>query len=83
MVIANYMLSTEHQLVQADPSRWGWGIPTDISTWTEAERAQLASYELGIATLPPGELAEAGLPEPHASWVVNMENGWIENVLKK
>ena len=33
MVVANYIISPEFQLVMADPERWGWEIPTDPSTW--------------------------------------------------
>ena len=83
MIVANHILSTSNQLIQADPERWGWGLPTDPTTWTQAERDTLASYDLGVATLPTEALNAAAMPEPHASWVVPMEQGWIENVLEK
>ena len=35
MVLANHILSTENQLIQADPERWGWMLPTDVTTWTD------------------------------------------------
>ncbi|MYF82766.1 MAG: hypothetical protein F4176_01045 [Acidimicrobiia bacterium] len=82
MIVANHILSTENQLIQANPEQWGWGLPTDTSTWTQEERDILNSYDRGVATLPFDVLAAAGLPEPHASWPTQMEAGWIENVLE-
>ena len=82
MIVANHILSTENQLIQANPEQWGWGLPTDTTTWTQEERDILNSYDRGVATLPFDVLAAAGLPEPHASWPTQMEAGWIENVLE-
>lgn len=83
MVIANYILSPEFQLVMADPDQWGWLLPTDPTRYDEEFQATLASYELGIATLPADVLAAHTLPEPSGDWVTAMEQGWIENVLEQ
>ena len=83
MVLANYMLTPEFQLVMADPDQWGWLIPTDPSTWPAEDLATLNAYGTGIATLPASELAAKKLPEPLGDWVTAMEAGWIENVLEK
>ena len=82
MVVANYIVSPEFQLVMADPDRWGWDITTDPATWPEDAQAQLEAYERGVATLSADVLAEHALPEPPADWVTAMEQGWIDNVLE-
>ena len=81
-VAANHILSPEFQLIMADPDRWGWLIPTDTTKWTADQQATLASYDRGDATLGFAELAAAALPEPDASWVPQIEAGWLENVLQ-
>lgn len=83
MVIANYILSPEFQLVMADPDQWGWLIPTDPTTWPDDAQATLASYGTGVATLSLEVLNAAALPEPKGDWVTAFEAGWIENVLEK
>ena len=82
MVLANYILSPEFQLIMADPEQWGWLVPTDPSTWPEDAQATLANYGTGIATIPAAELTSKALPEPQGEWVTAMEAGWIENVLE-
>jgi len=83
MVLANYIISPEFQLVMADPDQWGWLIPTDPTTWPAEAQDTLASYGTGVATLPASVLAASALPEPAGDWVKAMEAGWIENVLEK
>jgi putative spermidine/putrescine transport system substrate-binding protein len=82
MVVANYIVSPEFQLVMADPERWGWEISTDPATWPEEAQTQLGAYERGVATLAADVLAAHALPEPPADWVTAMEQGWIDNVLE-
>lgn len=82
MVLANFILSPEFQLVMADPGRWGWEISTDPGRWPTEAQQTLASYARGVATLPAEELAARALPEPRAEWVTKMEAGWIDNVLE-
>jgi putative spermidine/putrescine transport system substrate-binding protein len=82
MVVANYIISPEFQLVMADPERWGWEISTDPATWPEEAQTRLEGYERGVATLPADILAANALPEPPADWVTAMEQGWIDNVLE-
>ncbi|MGH8926594.1 MAG: ABC transporter substrate-binding protein [Acidimicrobiia bacterium] len=83
MVVANYIISPEFQLVMADPERWGWEIPTDPATWPEEAQAALESYQRGVATLPAAELASKALPEPNGEWVTALEEGWVANVLEQ
>lgn len=83
MVLANYIISPEFQLVMSDPDQWGWLVPTDPTTWPEEAQATFASYGSGVATLPADVLNSHALPEPSGDWVTQMEAGWIENVLEK
>lgn len=83
MVLANYILSPEYQLVLTNPDIWGWETPTDPDTWPADARATLDGYERGVATLDPDVLASHALPEPRADWVTEIEAGWIENVLNR
>jgi putative spermidine/putrescine transport system substrate-binding protein len=83
MVLANYILSPEFQLVLMDPDRWGWLSPVDPTRYPEDFQQTLATFELGPATLPPEVLASHALPEPNSDWVTAMEQGWLQNVLEK
>lgn len=83
MVVANYMVSPEFQLIMADPARWGWLMTIDPTRMSEEQQATLAGYERGPATLAPDVLAASALPEPNGAWVEAMEAGWTENVLQK
>lgn len=83
MVIANWIVDPEMQLIMADPTRWGWLMTIDPSRMSAEQQAQLAAYELGPATLPADVLAAKALPEPKGDWVTAMEKGWTENVLQK
>ena len=83
MVIANWIVDPEMQLIMADPARWGWLMTIDPTRMSAEQQAQLAGYELGPATLPADVLAAKALPEPKGDWVTAMEKGWTENVLQK
>lgn len=83
MVIANWIIDPEMQLIMADPTRWGWLMTIDPTRMSAEQQAQLAGYELGPATLPAEVLAAKALPEPKGEWVTAMEKGWTENVLQK
>jgi putative spermidine/putrescine transport system substrate-binding protein len=82
MVVANYMLSEDYQLVMIDPEKWGWLSPISPTVYSQEFQDAVAAMELHPATLPPDALAAAALPEPPAAWVTAMEEGWIENVLE-
>ena len=83
MVVANYMVSPEFQLIMGDPDQWGWFMTIDPRRMGAADKATLASFELGVATLSPDVLAANALPEANGDWVTAIEEGWIENVLEK
>jgi putative spermidine/putrescine transport system substrate-binding protein len=82
MVVANYMLSEDFQVVMIDPEKWGWLSPISPTVYSPEFQEAVAAMELHPATLSPDALAAAALPEPPATWVTAMEEGWIENVLE-
>ncbi|MEZ4860712.1 MAG: ABC transporter substrate-binding protein [Caldilineaceae bacterium] len=82
MVLANYLLSPEYQILLTDPTELGWLVAIDPTRLDQAQQEQLATIERGIATLPPAELNSHALPEARASWVAPIEQGWEENVLQ-
>jgi putative spermidine/putrescine transport system substrate-binding protein len=83
MVIANYIVSPEFQLIMADPNRWGWLMSIDPARMSAEQQAQLAAYARSPAALAPDVLAASALPEASADWVTAIERGWIENVLQQ
>ncbi|MFM7171891.1 MAG: ABC transporter substrate-binding protein, partial [Caldilinea sp.] len=83
LVVANWLIDPEMQLILADPARWGWLMTVDPTRLSAAQQAQLASYDVGVATLPAAVLAAKALPEPQGEWVAAMEKGWVEQVLQK
>ena len=83
MVIANYLLSPEFQLVMADPAQWGWLLPTDPARYPAGVPGGLRRLRAWPGHAAAGVLAAAALPEPDGDWVQAMEEGWVENVLKR
>jgi len=83
LVLTNYLLSPEYQILLTDPNELGWLVAIDPIRLSATEQAQLAAVERGVAALPPAELNSHALPEARASWVAPIEQGWEENVLKK
>lgn len=83
MVLANYLISADYQLVMTDPRELGWKMAIDPTRLSDNEQETLAAIPNGVATLPAEELSAAALPEADASWVSVIEEGWIENVLQK
>ena len=75
MVLANFMLSPDAQVMMQDPNVWGLGTVLDMEALSPVDRARFDALELGVATLTPDELG-AALPEPHPSWMVRLEEDW-------
>ncbi len=81
MVLANLLLSPDAQLDKVVD--WGSMPAIDPILLPDEWRAKFEALPRGEATLPFGVLAERRLPEPQATWVDAIEEGWIENVLNK
>ncbi len=75
MVVADFLLSPEAQLRKQDPAVWGDPTVLDLAQLAPADRARFDALPLGPATLRPEELGP-GLPEPHASWMLRIEDAW-------
>lgn len=76
MVLADFLMSPEAQLRKQDPTVWGDPTVLDVTKAPAAERAAFDKLDLGIATLKPSELGIV-LPEPHPSWMVELEKTWL------
>jgi len=76
MVIANLLLSPQAQARALDPAYLGYGTVLDMARLSPEDRARFDQIDLGIATLAPDQLG-AALPEPHPSWMVQIEADWI------
>lgn len=76
MVLADFLMSPEAQLRKQDPVVWGDPTVLDVTKTPTQERAAFDKLDLGIATLKPSELGSV-LPEPHPSWMVELEKAWL------
>ncbi|MDP2696634.1 ABC transporter substrate-binding protein [Thalassospira sp.] len=75
MVLADFLMSPEAQVMKQDPDILGSSTVLDLAKIPDDVRAQFEALDLGIATLTPQELGKA-LPEPHPSWMELVETGW-------
>lgn len=81
IVTANFLASPEAQIqrmkeLNATPPLWGEQLSAE-------QQADLASVERGPAMLPPEILEAHKLPELQSDWLIAIEEGWEENVLKQ
>lgn len=75
LVLANFLMSPEAQARKQDPNVWGDPTVLNIEKLSDDDAALFTALELGIATLKPEELGPM-LPEPHPSWMVEIEKEW-------
>ena len=75
MVVADFLMSPDAQIEKQKPNVWGDFTVLDVKNLPETDRARFAAIDLGVATLPPSELG-AALPEPHPSWMTELEKAW-------
>lgn len=83
MVVADFLLSPEAQLVKADPSVWGDLPAIDIQRLPAEWQEKFRSLPRGPATLPDSVLQQHRLPEPPSEILIRLEKGWESQVLKK
>jgi putative thiamine transport system substrate-binding protein len=76
MVVADFLMSPEAQAHKQDPRVWGDGTVLDLAALMPEDRARFDALPLGVATLPPEELTPVR-PEPHPSWMVEIEAEWL------
>ncbi|MEE9315328.1 MAG: ABC transporter substrate-binding protein [Rhizobiaceae bacterium] len=75
LLLANFLISPEAQTRKQNPKVWGDPTVLNVSKLNDTEQAAFAALDLGIATLKPEELGPM-LPEPHPSWMVEIEKEW-------
>jgi putative spermidine/putrescine transport system substrate-binding protein len=82
MVVANFLLSPEAQLVKADIEQWGDFPAIDIARLSPEWQKKFAALPRGIATLPDDVLQAHQLPEPPSEILIRLEKGWDTHVLR-
>lgn len=81
-VVANFLQSPEAQLEKQDPEGWGDLTVLELDRLPEDRRKEFAELS-GKATLPTDVLQENRLPEARTEWLLALEEGWQEKVLKE
>jgi len=76
MVVADFLLSPEAQAAKQDPTVWGDFTVLDVAGLEPADRARFDRLPRGVATLPPEALTPVR-PEPHPSWMTEIEAEWL------
>ncbi|HKK32701.1 MAG TPA: ABC transporter substrate-binding protein [Desulfomicrobiaceae bacterium] len=77
MVVINFLLSPEAQLLSQDPTVRGTFSVLDMDRLPEEYRRKFAEMDLGPATLSAKELGTP-LAEPHPSWLNRLVDEWHE-----
>ncbi len=75
LLLANFLITPEAQMRKQDPNIWGDPTVLNVAKMNDEDKARFAALDLGIATLKPEEL-DPMLPEPHPSWMVEIEKEW-------
>jgi putative thiamine transport system substrate-binding protein len=76
MVVADFLMSPEAQAKKQDPAVWGDFTVLDVAGLEPAERERFERLPRGVATLPPEALTPVR-PEPHPSWMIQIEAEWL------
>jgi putative spermidine/putrescine transport system substrate-binding protein len=82
MVVANFLLSPEAQLMKADPDVWGDFPAIDPTRLSPEWQERFKKLPRGPATLSDAELQAHQLPEPPSEILIKLEKGWEQHVLK-
>jgi putative spermidine/putrescine transport system substrate-binding protein len=82
MVLANFLMSPEAQYHKNDPANWGDFSILDFDKLPVAYQKRFSSLDLGIATLDAQLLRSVAVPEIPSEYVVALERGWEEHVLR-
>ena len=81
LVTANFLCGLTAQLNAAETLNWT--TPLDLSQAPQPWQEAFAALERGPAMLPPDVLSAHRLPELQSPWLIAIEEGWSENVLRK
>lgn len=77
MVLADFMLSPAAQAKKENAEVWGDPTVLSLATLSPEDRKLFDDLPRGPATPAPDDLGRP-LPEPHPSWVKELERGWSE-----
>ena len=77
LVTANFLISPIAQARKQDPKIWGDPTVLDVKNLKPEDKKLFDELSLGVATLTPEELGNV-IPEPHPTWVTEIEKKWIE-----
>jgi len=80
--VANFLQSPEAQIEKQDPDGWGDLTALSLDRLPRHVRERFAEPE-GKATLPTEVLQENRVPEARSEWLLELEEGWQERVLKE
>ncbi len=81
-VVANFLQSPEAQIEKQDPEGWGDLTALSLDRLPKDARERFPEPE-SKATLPTEVLQENRVPEARAEWLLALEEGWQEEVLKE
>ncbi len=81
-VVANFLQSSEAQVEKQDPNGWGDLTSLDVDRLPKNIQREFAECE-GRATPSTRELQENRVPEARSEWLLELEDGWQEKVLKE
>jgi putative thiamine transport system substrate-binding protein len=76
MVVADFLMSPEAQARKQDPAVWGDFTVLNVAGLEAADRDRLERLPRGVATLPIEALTPVR-PEPHPSWMTEIEAEWL------
>ena len=80
--MANFLESPEAQIEKQDPDGWGELTILSLDRLPKDVGERFAEPE-GEATLPTRVLQENRVPEARSEWLLALEEGWQERVLKE
>jgi putative spermidine/putrescine transport system substrate-binding protein len=80
-VVANFLEGPEAQAEKQDPDGWGDLTALSLDRLPEDAREKFAEPE-GEASLPTRVLQENRVPEARTEWLLELEEGWQEEVLE-
>lgn len=81
-VVANFLESPEAQAKKQNPDGWGDLTTLDVDRLPNDIQKEFIEPE-GKATLSTRELQENRVPEARSEWLLALEDGWQEKVLKE
>jgi putative spermidine/putrescine transport system substrate-binding protein len=81
-VVANFLQSPEAQLEMQRTHVVGGLTTLDLDRLPADQRREFKG-EPGEATIPLNELQENRVPEARTGWLLEIQDGWVENVLQR